>query len=395
MSDFTVLGAGIVGLAAAYKLSRRYPNAAIHVVEKENRPAVHQTGHNSGVIHSGIYYRPGSLKAKLAREGNSEMYEFCRDHGIECRRTGKFIAAVNDGELQALENLFNRGKTNGLNVKRVSAADMNKEEPYLNAVAGIHVESTGIVDYTAVSERLVQLLRERGVAFHFSTEVTGLRIFEVGATVETNNGDFDTRMVINCTGLYSDRIARMSGIVLDTKIVPFRGEYYELKKDKQHLVNGLIYPVPDPSFPFLGVHFTKMLDGGVHIGPNAVLGLKREGYRKADVDTEELFEIITYPGLWKLAARYLPMGIQEMWRSFNKASFTDNVRQYIPGITEEDLVPAGAGVRAQALMNNGKLLDDFFMIKDRSALHVLNAPSPAATASFRIADHIVDRVRGL
>ncbi|HET7581055.1 MAG TPA: L-2-hydroxyglutarate oxidase [Bacillales bacterium] len=392
MADFTVIGAGIVGLATAYKLSKEFPDQSIVVLEKENRPAAHQTGHNSGVIHSGIYYRPGSLKARLAREGNKEMYSFCEENGVSCNRTGKIIAAVKETELDALENLYQRGKTNGLEVKRMTGAEIRKTEPYVNAVAGIHVESTGIVNFTDVAEILVHLLSERNVKIHFSTTVTDLDVHESGISIETDHGKIRSRQVINCAGLFSDRIARMSGIIPDTKIVPFRGEYYELVPEKRDKVNGLVYPVPDPAFPFLGVHFTKMIDGGVHIGPNAVPGLMREGYRKSDIDLDDFREIMTNPGLWKLALRYLPMGVQEIWRSFSKTSFTKNVQQYVPEITEDDLVPAGAGVRAQALTSEGRLLDDFFIIKDRKALHVLNAPSPAATASFRIADYIVDRL---
>lgn len=392
MADYTIIGAGIVGLATAYKLSERFPEQSIVVIEKEDRPAMHQTGHNSGVIHSGIYYRPGSLKAQLAREGNEAMYAFCKEHGIACKKTGKRIVAVKESELAALESLYQRGKTNQLNVKRLSGEDIRRDEPHVNALAGIYVESTGVVDYTNVAEVLVQLLRERGAEFRFSTTVTGLDINESGASIETDQGKFRTRHVINCAGLFSDRIARMSGIELDTKIVPFRGEYYELVPEKQDLVRGLVYPVPDPKFPFLGVHFTKMVDGSVHIGPNAVPGFKREGYRKTDVDRVDLREIVTYAGLWKLAVRYLPMGVAEMWRSVNKSAFTKSVQQYIPEITEDDLVPSGAGVRAQALTTDGKLLDDFFMVKERCALHVLNAPSPAATASLKIAERIADHV---
>ncbi|HEX7063974.1 MAG TPA: L-2-hydroxyglutarate oxidase [Bacillales bacterium] len=391
MADFTVIGAGIVGLATAYKLSRRFPEQSIAVLEKEGRPAVHQTGHNSGVIHSGIYYRPGSLKAKLAREGNKEMYSFCKEHGVPCKRTGKIIAAVKETELDALENLYQRGQTNGLNVKRMTGKEIRRAEPYVDAIAGIYVESTGIVDFSEVAETLIRLLRDRGVEIHFSTEVTHLNVYESGVSIETGNGKIRSRQVINCAGLFSDRIARMSGIVPDTKIVPFRGEYYELVPEKRDRVNGLIYPVPDPAFPFLGVHFTKMINGGVHIGPNAVPGLMREGYRKSDIDLGDFREMAMNPGLWKLAFRYLPMGLQEMWRSLNKGAFTKSVQRYIPEMTEDDLVPAKAGVRAQAMTSEGRLLDDFFIIKDKRVLHVLNAPSPAATASFRIADYIVNR----
>ncbi|HEU5139544.1 MAG TPA: L-2-hydroxyglutarate oxidase [Bacillales bacterium] len=391
MADFTVIGAGIIGLATAFKLSQRFPDQNIVVLEKEDRPAAHQTGHNSGVIHSGIYYRPGSLKAKLAREGNKDMYEFCEEHGVSYRKTGKIIAAVKDEELAALENLYQRGKTNGLEVKRMTGEEIRRVEPYVNAVAGIYVSSTGIVDFSEVAETLVRLLRERNVKIHFSTRVTDLDVHESGVSIETDHGKIRSRQVVNCAGLFSDRIARMSGIEPDAQIVPFRGEYYKFAPEKRDRVNGLVYPVPDPAFPFLGVHFTKMIDGGVHIGPNAVPGLMREGYRKSDFDLDDFREIVTNPGLWKLAFRYLPMGVQEMWRSFNKKAFTRNVQQYVPEITEEDLVPVEAGVRAQALTNEGKLLDDFFIIRDRLALHVLNAPSPAATASFKIADYIVDR----
>lgn len=392
MADFAVIGAGIVGLATAYKLSERFPERSIVVIEKEDRPAAHQTGHNSGVIHSGIYYRPGSLKAKLAREGNDVMYAFCEANGIDCKRTGKIIAAVKETELQALENLYQRGKTNQLNVRRMTGAEVREAEPHVQAVAGVHVESTGIVDYIKVAEVLVDLLRERGVEIRFSTEVTDLDVHESGVSVETDQGKFRTRSIINCAGLFSDRVAKMAGIKSDTKIVPFRGEYYELVPEKRGLVEGLVYPVPDPAFPFLGVHFTKMIDGSVHIGPNAVPGLMREGYRKSDIDLADMRELATNRGLWKLAMRYWPMGTKEMWRSLSKPAFTKSVREYIPEITEKDLVPAGAGVRAQALTNEGKLLDDFFIVKEKKALHVLNAPSPAATASLKIAEYITELI---
>lgn len=392
MTDFTIIGAGIVGLATAYKLSEKYPERSIVILEKEDHVAAHQTGHNSGVIHSGIYYRPGSLKAKLARTGNNEMYAFCKEHGIACEKTGKIIAAVKEAELYELENLYQRGKMNQLIVTRMTAAEVREKEPHINAVAGIHVESTGIIDYVEVSAVMAKQLQKREAAICFSTKVTGLDVNKSGVSIETNQGKFRSRIVINCAGLFSDQIARMSGIELDTKIVPFRGEYYRLVPEKKELINGLVYPVPDPSFPFLGVHFTKMIDGSVHIGPNAVLGLKREGYQKNDFDWQDFREVAANRGLWKLATRYLPMGIQEMWRSLNKPAFVKNVKQYLPEISESDLVPAGSGVRAQALSKDGRLLDDFFMIKERSALHVLNAPSPAATASLQIADYIVEQV---
>ncbi|HBB30562.1 MAG TPA: L-2-hydroxyglutarate oxidase [Cyanobacteria bacterium UBA8803] len=392
MYDFAIIGGGIVGLSTGIALGRRYPKARLVVLEKENSWAYHQTGHNSGVIHSGIYYKPGSFKAKFSREGNRSMVEFCQEQGIDHEVCGKVIVATKEKELPLLDNLYHRGLENGLNVTKLNAEQVKEIEPHVNCLAGIRVPTTGIVDFKQVCQKYAELIEAQGGELHCNTRVEKIVETDQGQVLETNQGQFETRLAINCAGLHSDRVAKLGQVDPQAKIVPFRGEYYELTPEKRYLVKGLIYPVPNPAFPFLGVHFTRMIDGSVHAGPNAVLSLKREGYKKTDFDLRDFAEVMTYPGFWKLAAKHADEGIKEMVRSFSKAAFVRSLQQLIPEVQADDVIPTHAGVRAQALMNDGKLVDDFLIIKSHKAVHVCNAPSPAATASLEIGKAIVEQI---
>ncbi|AFY56678.1 putative dehydrogenase [Rivularia sp. PCC 7116] len=384
MYDFAIIGGGIVGLSTGMALGERYPKARILVLEKENQVAFHQTGNNSGVIHSGIYYKPGSFKAKFSREGCRSMVQFCQEHGIDHEVCGKVIVATSAEELPRLENLYKRGLENGLEVKKITSEEVKEKEPHVTSVAGIWVSSTGIVNYKQVCQKYAEIIQKQGSEIKFNTKVEKIVASGQNQVLETNNGSFETRFVINCAGLYSDRVAKLGKVNPQAKIVPFRGEYYELTPEKRHLVKGLIYPVPNPDFPFLGVHFTRMIDGTVHAGPNAVLSLKREGYKKTDFNLRDFAEVMSYPGFWKLAAKNSDEGIKEIIRSWSKAAFVKSLQQLIPEVRSEDVVPTHAGVRAQALMNNGKLVDDFLIVKGQNSVHVCNAPSPAATSSIEI-----------
>jgi L-2-hydroxyglutarate oxidase len=392
MYDFAIVGGGIVGLSTGMSLGKRYPHARILIVEKENSVAAHQTGNNSGVIHSGIYYKPGSFKAKFTREGSRTMVEFCQEHGIDHDVCGKVIVATEPEELPRLEDLYQRGLQNGLELKKLNAEQVKEIEPHVNCLEGIFVSTTGIVNYKQVCQKYAELIQAQGGELKFNTKVTKIIDRGNGKILETNNGSFETRFLINCAGLYSDRMAKLDGVNPEAKIIPFRGEYYELTPQKRYLVKNLIYPVPNPEFPFLGVHFTRMIDGTVHAGPNAVLSLKREGYHKTDFDLGEFMEVMTYPAFWKLASKYADEGIQEIIRSFSKAAFVRSLQRLIPEVRSADVIPTHAGVRAQALSDSGKLVDDFLIIQDRKAMHVCNAPSPAATASLEIGRAIVEAV---
>ncbi len=392
MYDFAIVGGGIVGLASALALGKCYPNARIVVLEKESNLAFHQTGNNSGVIHSGIYYKPGSFKAKFCREGGRSMVEFCQKYGINHEVCGKVIVATEEKELPLLENLYKRGLENGLSVTNISAEEVKEIEPHVRCLAGIRVPTTGIVDYKQVCQKYADLIDIQGGELRLNTKVEKISATKNGQALETNNGTVETRFLINCAGLHSDRIAKLGQVNPQAKIVPFRGEYYELKPEKRYLVKTLIYPVPNPNFPFLGVHFTRMIDGSVHAGPNAVLSFKREGYKKTDFDLKDFVEVMTYPGFWKLIAKHADEGIQEMIRSFNKAAFVRSLQRLIPEVQAEDLIPTHAGVRAQALMNDGKLVDDFLIVKGQNSVHVCNAPSPAATSSIEIGKAIVEQI---
>jgi (S)-2-hydroxyglutarate dehydrogenase len=392
MYDFAIIGGGIVGLSTGMALCRRYPNARILVLEKESKWAFHQTGNNSGVIHSGVYYKPGSFKAKFCRDGARSMVEFCQEHGIDYEVCGKVIVATDEDELPRLENLYKRGLENGIEVKRISAAEVKETEPHVRCVAGIRVYSTGIANYKQVCLKYAELIEKQGGELRLNTKVEKITRSANHQVLETNNGMFVTRFVINCAGLHSDRVAKLGQVDPQAKIVPFRGEYYELTPEKRYLVKTLIYPVPNPDFPFLGVHFTRMIDGSVHAGPNAVLSFKREGYKKTDFDLRDFAEVMTYPGFWKLAAKHADEGIKEIIRSFSKAAFVRSLQKLIPEVQAEDLVPCHAGVRAQALMNDGKLVDDFLIVQGQNSVHVCNAPSPAATSSIEIGKAIVAQI---
>jgi (S)-2-hydroxyglutarate dehydrogenase len=392
MFDFAVIGGGIVGLSTAMQLSQKYPGSKVLVLEKEKHWAAHQTGHNSGVIHSGIYYKPGSYKARFAKAGAKSMADFAVKHNIAHEITGKLIIASDSSEIAGLEKLYQRGLENDVPVKKMTPAEAKEIEPHVACVQAVHVATTGIIDYKQVCETYAKELEKMGGELRLETKVTGLAFGGSVHVIETNRGSFEAKFVINCAGLYSDRVAKMGKADPQAQIVPFRGEYFELTPEKRHLVKTLIYPVPNPDFPFLGVHFTKMIDGSVHAGPNAVLSFRREGYHKTDFDIPELFEILTYPGLWKLGAKNWREGAMEMWRSWNRAAFLKSLQHLIPELTDADIVPTHAGVRAQALKPDGGMVDDFLIVEAPQALHVCNAPSPAATASLEIGKEIVARV---
>jgi (S)-2-hydroxyglutarate dehydrogenase len=395
MYDSIVIGGGIVGLSTAMALLRSNPDLRIAVLEKENGWSQHQTGHNSGVIHSGIYYKPGSLKAQLCRAGCDSMVQFCQEHGIAHDVCGKIIVATKPAELPLLENIYQRGLANGIEVAKLTAAQVKEIEPHVNCLAGVRVFSTGIVDYAQVCRKYVDLIELWGGDLYLNTKVEKIVEIADGQRIETNNGSFETRYLINCAGLHSDRIAKLDArnerLEPQAKIIPFRGEYYELKPEKRYLVKHLIYPVPNPNFPFLGVHFTRTIDGNIHAGPNAVLSLKREGYKKTDFDLKDFAEVMTYPGFWKLAFKHADEGMQETIRSFSKAAFVRSLQELIPEVQSDDLIPSHAGVRAQALMNDGQLVDDFLIVKTPTSIHVCNAPSPAATSSLEIGKAIVSQ----
>lgn len=386
--DFAVVGGGIVGLATARAILERQPGARGLILEKEAALAAHQTGRNSGVIHSGIYYKPGSLKARLARAGSRSMVEFCAEHGIPHEVCGKVIVATRPAELPLLDNLHRRGLENELAVSRLSAAEVREIEPHVRSLGGIKVPSTGIVSYRAVCLRLAELIQELGGRVQLGARVDAIRRKDGLQIIETTAGAFSAAFLVNCAGLHSDRTAQRAGLAPAARIVPFRGEYYELVPGKRHLVKSLIYPVPNPAFPFLGVHFTKMIDGSVHAGPNAVLAFKREGYHKSDLNPVDLLDTLLFPGFWKLARKHYRDGFMEVVRSFSKAAFVRSLQELIPEVTAADVVPTHAGVRAQALLPDGNLVDDFLFERSAAALHVLNAPSPAATASLEIGARI-------
>ncbi|HEY9826095.1 MAG TPA: L-2-hydroxyglutarate oxidase [Stenomitos sp.] len=387
--DFIVVGGGIVGLSIGMELSQRFSNLKIAILEKEQNLAFHQTGNNSGVIHSGIYYKPGSLKAKFCKEGNRSMVEFCQTHNIEYDVCGKVIVATSPQQIPRLDNLYDRGLQNGLEVVKLSKEEVCEIEPHVQCLAGLRVFSTGIVDYKKVCQKYAELIYAQGGEIWLDTKVEFISEQDGKQRLDTNKGTFETRFLINCAGLHSDRIAKLTQVNPGAKIIPFRGEYYELKPEKRYLVKHLIYPVPNPDFPFLGVHFTRMIDGTVHAGPNAVLSLKREGYKKTDFDLRDFAEIMSYPGFWKLAIKHADEGIGEMIRSFNKAAFVRSLQRLIPEVQADDLVPTHAGVRAQALRQDGQLVDDFLIVEGAHSLHICNAPSPAATSSLQIAKAVL------
>ena len=387
---FVIIGGGIVGLATAYRLTRAAA-ADVVVVEKEKDVAAHQTGHNSGVIHSGIYYRPGSLKASTCRTGKALMERFCGQEGIPFERCGKVIVATNERELVALQRLFERGRANGVDCELIEAEALAAIEPHARGLRAIHVREAGIVDYRRVCERLRARITEAGGRVITGARVAAVRESAGEIVAVTDGGEFAADYAINCAGLHSDRVARLAGDNPDVKIIPFRGEYFKLKPHARHLCRTMIYPVPDDRFPFLGVHCTKRIDGSVECGPNAVLAFAREGYGKMDINLRDLAETLGFAGFRRMARRYWRTGAAEMWRSFSKAAFVAGLRRLVPDITAADLEPAPAGVRAQAVTAEGTLVDDFVLVERRRHLNVVNAPSPAATASFSIAEAVVQK----
>jgi (S)-2-hydroxyglutarate dehydrogenase len=393
--DFAVIGGGIVGLSTARALLDRYPDAGVLMLEKESGWARHQTGHNSGVIHSGIYYKPGSLKARFCKEGAERLVEFCREYGVSYEVCGKVIVATESGEMPRLRNLYERGLENGLAVEEIGPRELKEIEPHATGIAALKVPSTGIVDFVSVAETFAEMVAEKGGELRVGTEVTGISEAGNGVELRTAGKSFRARALINCAGLQSDRVAALGGVEAGARIVPFRGEYYVLASESRHLVKNLIYPVPDPSFPFLGVHFTRTVEGGVEAGPNAVLGFAREGYKKTDVRLKDLAEVLSYPAFWRLAGKNWKTSAGEVFRSLSKSAFVRGLQRLVPEVEEGDLVPTEAGVRAQALKKDGTLVDDFLIVEGERSVHVLNAPSPAATACIPIGEAIVDRVLNL
>lgn len=391
--DVAIVGGGIVGLSSALAVADRYPDKRILVLEKEQRVGSHQTGHNSGVVHSGVYYAPGSLKARLTRRGNNLLKAFCSEHGIEYDECGKVIVASNDEELPRLQALYERGLANEVpGIRLIDAAELRQIEPKATGVMAIHCPHTAIVDYGQVSEKLTETLIARGVEVRTGAGVTG--ISEQGDTLQLTGTAWQVsaRFLVNCAGLHSDRVAELAGVQPSVRIVPFRGEYYMLRSSSSELVRGLIYPVPDPRLPFLGVHFTKTVHGGIEAGPNAVLALAREGYGALDVRLADIYALATYSGFWRLAAAYWRVGAFEAYRSLSKAAFVRSLKKLVPAIDGNDLTRGPTGVRAQAVGKDGKLVDDFVIHASSTSLHVLNAPSPAATAGLAIGEYIAHQV---
>jgi L-2-hydroxyglutarate oxidase len=391
-TDVAVIGGGIVGLATAYQLTRELPGTRVVVLEKEAELARHQTGHNSGVLHSGIYYKPGSLKAINCRQGKRLMEEFCEAEGIAYEICGKVIVALGESELPALERIFERGQANGVVCEVIGPERLAELEPHAAGIRAIHVPEAGIVDYTQVCQRLAERVKERGGSVLTSARVTGFSRVGDRVVLTSAAGEVEASQVVNCAGLHCDRVTAMSGQRPDAKIIPFRGEYFELKPEAHHLCKNLIYPVPDPNFPFLGVHFTRMIGGGVECGPNAVLAFAREGYRKTDFNPADMAETLSYPGFLKLAAKYWRTGLGEIWRSASKRAFVKALQRLVPEIRAEHLESAPAGIRAQAVARDGSMVDDFLIQEADRVINVNNAPSPAATASLNIGRTIVDRL---
>ena len=389
MDDVIVIGGGIVGLATAYKLLEQKPGLKLRILEKEKSIGLHQSGHNSGVIHSGIYYKPGSMKAKNCRRGVRELLLFCDKFNVQYDLCGKVIVAVNSEEVNRLDALYKRGLENGISdVRIIDSQELKDLEPHATGIKAIHVPSMGIINYTSVVEELARQIIKRGGKIKTKATVKGFVRKASECIVNTQTCDYPTELVINCSGLYSDKIAQLAGENSSISIIPFRGEYYVLKPESRHLVNSLIYPVPDPRFPFLGVHFTRKIDGSIEAGPNAVFATAREGYRRRDFSFQETWELLTNPGFWKIGRNYWKTGMGEYTRSLFKPLFVKALQNLVPAIQGSDLVPGGSGVRAQAMDRTGKLLDDFCIVQSERFIHVLNAPSPAATASFAIGSKI-------
>jgi L-2-hydroxyglutarate oxidase len=389
--DVVIIGGGILGLSTAMQLGQRFPAQKIAVVEKEETLATHQTGHNSGVIHSGIYYRPGSWKSRFCVAGVQKLVEFCDENEIEYERCGKAIVATHESELGRLQDLFERGVANGVaGLELVGPERLKEIEPHTVGIKALWAPNTGIVDYITVAKAYANRFQETGGEIFTGAPVHSVVSSNGSLAVETSKGTLIAKHIINCAGLYADRVAQMTGEKTDVQIIPFRGEYYTLRPESRHLVKGLIYPVPDPRFPFLGVHYTRNIHGGVEAGPNAVLAWAREGYTKRSFNLGETLGAVTFPGFWKMSMKHWKTGMSELHRSYNKSVFVKDLQKLIPEIRAEDLASGGAGVRAQAVARDGALLDDFSILRGRNAVHVLNAPSPGATSSLAIGEHLVD-----
>lgn len=394
--DVAIVGAGIVGLAVGLQLVRRNPGLKVIILEKESEVASHQTGHNSGVMHSGLYYKPGSLKARLCVEGRAELTRFCEEQAIPHEICGKIVVATDESEIPGLHELLRRGRANGVaGLRELNAEQIREIEPHASGLRGIHVPTTGITDFKLVSAKYAEIIKQGGGEVLIDSGVSGIVREADGIVLETASGAMHARFVVNCAGLQSDLIAKMAGASLGLRIVPFRGEYYELVPSKHHLIKGLVYPVVDPRFPFLGVHFTKRIHGGVEAGPNAVLSFKREGYTRTSFDLSDVLSTALFPGFWKMASHNWKSGIGEIYRSWSKQAFTRALRKLLPSLTEQDIHPGGSGVRAQALDQQGRLLDDFHFVNQDRILHVCNVPSPAATASLVIGREIAATLDGI
>ncbi len=391
--DFVIIGGGIIGTASAMALLKSF-DCSILIIEAENKLAAHQTGNNSGVIHSGLYYKPGSLKAKYCSEGRELLYQFCEEHNISYEKTGKIVVAKNKNERKMINTLFERGMANRLQgIRRLSKNELIDYEPQVTGVGGLFVPHTGIVDFVQVTNTYAQIIKESGREIENNCKFLSLSTLPYELIIKTSKGDIKSKFLLNCGGLYSDRIAKLCGVNPGLQIIPFRGEYYKLKTEKEHLVKNLIYPVPDTRFPFLGVHFTRMINGGVEVGPNALLAFKREGYSKKDFSFRDMSQMLAYKGFWKMVSKYYKTGIPEFYKSFSKSAFVKVIKMLVPEIESSDIERCGAGVRAQAVDPNGNLIDDFRIVESERTIHVLNAPSPAATASISIGRYISELMR--
>lgn len=388
--DFAIVGGGIIGLSSAYALSRRFPESRVLLLEKESRWAFHQTGRNSGVIHSGIYYRPGSFKARFSRASYDSLTQFCREHGIRYEMCGKLVVARDESELGRMERSLEWGLANGLKVRKLREEEIREIEPHVRVAGALQVPESGIVNYRQVCEEFAEIVSAHGGDLRLNTRVQAIRPLPSGVAIETNNGEFEAKLLITCAGLQEDRVAQMEGTGKDVRMIPFRGDYYALKPEKRYLVKNLVYGLPNPIYPFLGVHLVRHLDGDVHIGPNAVLNLSREGYDQ-HLNLKEFAEILFFPGFRKLALKYWREGAQETWRSMNKRAFLEAAQRFVPEIQSEDIEPAPCGIRAQMMSKDGALIDDFLFVDGPRSVHVLNAPSPAATCSIEIGKAVAER----
>lgn len=389
--DYVVVGGGIVGVSTAWQLTNLYPGKTVVIVDKEDDMARHQTGHNSGVIHAGVYYKPGSLKAKMCKEGAVETIRFCEEHGLAYDQCGKMLVASTDLELSRLGDLFERCAQNGIEAERIGAEELVEREPHITGLGAIFVPATGITDYVAITRTMADMVKARGGDIRLSTQVTDIRETRDSVTVVTDKGEITASHVIVCAGLMADRLARMSGIEADFRIIPFRGEYYRLPATRNAIVNHLIYPIPDPELPFLGVHLTRMIDGSVTVGPNAVLGLAREGYTHTDINLRDLAEMFAFKGFWKVIAQNYASGATEFWNSISRKRYLKLCQKYCPELTVDDLLPNPNGVRAQAVFANGALAHDFIIENTARTIHVCNAPSPAATSAIPIGRFITSK----